>query len=250
MWENINIKKCESFIKSNFHPKGKDTSGTSVENSTKPAITISRAEGAGGLTVASNLAEYLQVNTPSHDVWTVFSQHLVAKVLEEHHLHKHIGNFMKEDHKGMLTNALEELLGLHPSTWTLVEQTNATILRLAQIGNVILVGRGANVVTSELQTVFHVHLVGSLEKRIERAQKVFNLDRKSAVNYIKKKDGGRRRYLRDNFDKDINDPLLYHLIINTDLVRYDEAARLIGDEVIRRFKLDSPQKKQQKMGAL
>jgi cytidylate kinase len=242
MWENINIEKCESFIKSNFHPKSKTTPETTVGTSIKPSITISRAEGAGGLTVASNLAEYLQTHTPSHDVWTVFSQHLVAKVLEEHHLHKQVGNFMKEDHKGMLTNALEELLGLHPSTWTLVEQTNSTILRLAQIGNVILVGRGANIVTSELQTVFHVHLVGSLENRIERAQKVLGLDQKSAINYIKKKDEGRRRYLKDNFGKDINDPLLYHVIINTDLVKFDEAARLIGDEVIRRFKLDSPVK--------
>lgn len=238
MWENISSEKSESFIELHFGPKGKDTSGTS----TKPAITISREEGAGGLTVASNLAEYLQKRVPSHDVWTVFSQHLVAKVLEEHHHHKGIADFMKEDRKGALTDAVEELLGLHPSTWTLVEQTNATILRLAQMGNVILVGRGANVVTSELETVFHVYLVGSLEKRIERAQKTFDLDRKSAVNYIKKKDEGRRRYLKDNFDKDIDDPLLYHVIINTDLVQHDEAARLIGDEVIRRFKLNSPVK--------
>ncbi|MCX5808583.1 MAG: cytidylate kinase-like family protein [Proteobacteria bacterium] len=238
MWENISSEKSESFIKRHFGAKDKDTS----ETSTKPAITISRAEGAGGLTVASNLADYLQTHTPSHEVWTVFSQHLVAKVLEEHHHHKSIGDFMKEGHKAMLIDAVEELLGLHPSTWTLVEQTNATILRLAQMGNVILVGRGANVVTSELQTVFHVHLVGSLEKRIERAQKVFGLNLKSAINYIKKKDKGRRRYLKDNFDKDIDDPLLYHLIINTDLVQYDEAARLIGDEVIRRFKLASPVK--------
>ncbi|MCX5817695.1 MAG: cytidylate kinase-like family protein [Proteobacteria bacterium] len=238
MWENISSEKSESFIELHFGPKGKDTS----ETSTKPAITISRAEGAGGLTVASNLADYLQIHTPSHEVWTVFSQHLVAKVLEEHHLHKRIGNFMKEGHKGTLTDAFEEFLGLHPSTWTLVEKTNATILRLAQIGNVILVGRGANVVTSEMQTVFHVRLVGSFEKRIEQAQKVFGLDRKSAINYIKKKDEGRRRYLKDNFDKNIDDPLLYHITINTDLVQYDEAARLIGDEVIRRFKLGSPLK--------
>ena len=61
-------------------------------------------------------------------------------------------------------------------------------------------------------------------------------------NYIKKKDKARRRYLKDNFDKDIDDPLLYHVTINTDLVQHDEAARLIGDEVIRRFKLGSPVK--------
>jgi cytidylate kinase len=234
MWKNISSEKTKSFIEHHFGKKDKDTSLIP----SKPAITISRQEGAGGLTVASNLANFLETHSASHEVWTVFSQHLVAKVLEDHNYHTGIGDFMKEGHKGSLRDAFEEFLGLHPNTWTLVEQTNATILRLAQIGNVILVGRGANVVTSELENVFHVHLMGSLEKRIERAQKVFNLDQKEATKYIKQKDKSRRRYLKDNFDKDMDDPLLYHIVINTDLVQYDEAARLIGDEVIARFKLD------------
>jgi cytidylate kinase len=242
MWESISSKKSRSFIERHFGPKDKDTS----EISAKPAVTISRLEGAGGLTIASNLSNYLETHTPSREEWTVFSQHLVGKVLEEHRLDNRVADFMKEDHKGLLTDAFEEFLGLHPSTWTLVQRTNATILRLAQIGNVILVGRGANVVTSGLENVFHVHLVGSFEKRVEQAQKVFSLDRKSAINYIKKKDAARKRYLKDNFDKDINDPLLYHIIINTDLVRHDEAARLIGNEVIARFKLDNQMKATEK----
>ncbi len=234
MWENISSEKTRSFIERHFGTKGKDTSGISA----KPAITLSRQEGAGGLEVASNLASYLETHTASHEAWTVFSQHLVAKVLEDHDYHKGIGDFMKEGHKGSLTDAFEEFLGLHPNTWTLVEKTNATIFRLAQIGNVILVGRGANIVTGELQNVFHVHTVGSLENRIERAQKVFNLDQKAATKYIKQKDKSRKRYVKDNFDKDMDDPLLYHVVINTDLVKYDEAARIIGNEVIVRFKLD------------
>ncbi len=238
MWKNISAEKSESFIERHFGLKGKDIYGTHA----KPTVTISRLEGAGGLTVASNLSEYLQTHTASHEEWTVFSQRLVAKVLEDHRQRKDIAAFAKEDHKGSLTDALEEFLGLHPSSWTLVEQTNATILRLAQIGNVILVGRGANIVTRELQTAFHVYLVGSFEKRIEQAQKVFNLSRKDAINYIKKKDAARRRYLKDNFDQDINDPLNYHIVINTDLVSHEEAARLIGNEVIARFKLDIPTK--------
>jgi cytidylate kinase len=239
MWENISSEKSRSFIERHFGQKDKDK----TETSGKPSITISREEGAGGLTVASNLANYLETHTASHEVWTVFSQHLVAKVLEEHNHDQRIGDFMKEDHKGLLTDAFEEFLGLHPSTWTLVRQTNTTILRLAQIGNVILVGRGANIVTSELENVFHVRLVAPFEKRIEQAQKVFNLDRKSAINYIKKKDAARRRYVKDNFDKDIDDPLLYHIVINTDLVRHDEAAGLIGDEMIKRFELGIPVKR-------
>jgi cytidylate kinase len=237
MWQNVSVEKSKAFIMSHFGPKEKDTSGF-----VRPAVTISRQEGAGGLTVASNLADYLKTNTASHGEWTVFSQRIVAKVLEEFHHQKGIGDFMKEGHKGFLIDAIEELLGLHPSSWTLVEQANTTILQLAQIGNVILVGRGGNIVTSKLPTAFHVHLVGSLEKRVKQAQKVFGLDPKEAVNYVKKKDEARRRYLKENFDKDINDPLLYHVVINTDLVSHEEAARLIGNEVIARFKLNSPLK--------
>lgn len=239
MWKNIGSTQSESFIERHFGKK----SDLTLRDFTKPVITVSRSEGAGGHTVASDLAEYLEIHVPSHDPWTVFDRNLVEKVLEEHKLHKHVADFMKEGHKGTVTDAFEEFIGLHPSAWTLLEKTNATILNLALVGNVILVGRGANVVTGELPNVFHVRLVGSLEKRIEQVQKVYNLDRKSAVNFIKKEDEGRRRYLKDNFDKDIDDPLLYHIVVNTDLVLHKEAARLIGDEVIKRFKLNNPVKK-------
>jgi cytidylate kinase len=87
-----------------------------------------------------------------------------------------------------------------------------------------------------------VRLVGSFERRVERAREVFGYDLKTATNYIKKKDQGRKRYLKDNFDADIDDALLYDIVINTDRVRYEEAARIIGDEVIRRFDLATPAK--------
>jgi len=40
--------------------------------------------------------------------------------------------------------------------------------------------------------------------------------------------------LKRHFDKDINDPLLYHLVINTDWVALEDAARLIADLVLNR----------------
>ena len=207
----------------------------------KPAITLSRSEGSGGLTVSSELAKYLQEKTTSHEEWTVFDQMLVAKVLEVFNLNG-VSQFMKEDHKGTVTDAFEEFIGLHPSAWSLVERTNATILRLAQIGNCILVGRGGNIVTKDIPNVFHVRLVGSFEKRVEQAIRVFGYDQKTAANYIKKKDQGRKRYIKDHFDADIEDPLLYHIVINTDYVTYEEAAHMIGREVIKRYKLDAPAK--------
>ncbi len=234
MWKNIGFERCRSFINCQLRP-GMRGGGDSL---VKPTITISRMTGSGGRTVATTLAEYLQTKVPGHAPWTVFDRKLVERALEDHHLSKRIAEFMPENHKFMLTDIFEELLGLHPSSWTLVHQTAETILHLAQLGYVILVGRGANVVTRKLENVFHVRLVGSVEKRTERVQQVYDLDRGTALEFIHREDKGRRRYLKEHFDEDIDDPLLYHLVINTDRIGYKDAARLIGDEVIRRFQLD------------
>ena len=167
MWKNISLEKCVSFLEAQFLLKSRPKS---IVGPARPAITISRMTGAGGHTVASNLADYLHMHVPGHGEWTVFDQNLVEKVLEDHHIQKHIADFMQEEHKSMIEDSVEEWMGLHPSFWTLVQQTNATILRLAQIGNVILVGRGATVIASKLKNAFHVRLVGSLETRIERVE--------------------------------------------------------------------------------
>ena len=41
----------------------------------------------------------------------------------------------------------------------LVHKTAKTILQLAEMGNVIIIGRGANVVTAHMNNIFHVRLV-------------------------------------------------------------------------------------------
>ena len=64
---------------------------------------------------------------------------------------------MTEDAQLLPVEAIvEEVLGLHPSGWTLVQHATQTILRLAGLGRAILVGRGANIITARLPNVFHV----------------------------------------------------------------------------------------------
>jgi hypothetical protein len=53
-----------------------------------------------------------------------------------------------------------------------------------------------------------------------------------AHKFCLSQDRGRERYHKKYFNADINDPLLYHLIINTGLVNFDDAAKLIGDAVL------------------
>jgi len=141
---------------------------------------------------------------------------------------------MPEDRLSEMENIIEELFGLHPPTETLVRLTADTILHLAELGNVILIGRGANIITSRLDWVFHVRLVASLERRIEHVQQFNHLDKGAALEFIRREDGGRERYLKKYFHEDITNPLLYHLVINTDLISYAEAAQIIGQAVMSR----------------
>jgi cytidylate kinase len=168
----------------------------------------------------------------------VFDKNLVEQVLEDHHLPKRLAQFMPEDRVSHMEDFMAELLGLRPSTWTLVHQTTETVLRLADLGHVILVGRGATVITRKLPQAFHVRLVGSLARRIARVQEYLHLDAKAAAEYVQKLEEGRIRYLRTHFHQNIDDPLLYHLIINTDEVPLDEATWLIGEAVIARIRAE------------
>ncbi len=199
------------------------------------AVTISRQTGSGAWRVARCLAELLDRRVPDPELkWTVFDKELVEKVLADHHLPQKLAEFMPEDRVSMLEDMMTELLGLHPPSWTLFHATVETILKLAELGHVILIGHGANVVTAKLPHVFHVRLVGTLERRIERVMADRGLDRKQAREFIEKEDRGRARYLREHFKAEIDDPLLYDLILNTDRISPEQAAALIAEAAVSR----------------
>ena len=227
----ICTEKCFSFINSQAQPP---PAGAGGQTPAKLAVTLSRETGSGALIVAERLADILQARAPVEGrPWTVFDRNLVERVLEDHHLPAKLARFMPEDRVSAIEDMMQELLGLHPSSWDLIHQTTETILKLAELGNVILVGRGSTVITAKLKHVFHVRLVGSLERRVERVEEHLKLSHRDAVAFVDREDKGRRRYLREHFHVDLSDPLLYHLVINTDRISCEDAAQIISDSVLR-----------------
>jgi CMP/dCMP kinase len=196
----------------------------------QPSITISRESGAGATTVAHLVAE--QLNTiikpaATEAAWTVFDKNLAKEVLVEHRLSPDLEKFMIEDARLPVESIVEELLGLHPNSWWLAQQTTKTILRLASMGRVVMVGRGAEVITQLLPYVFHVRLVAPLSKRISQAAEFYELSPNEAAMKVADEDHARSRYLRRYFDADCNNPLLYHLVVNTAKTGFDGAAETI-----------------------
>jgi hypothetical protein len=228
------LDRALTFISCHLQPAGKGQVSREDE-APRRAVTISRQAGSGAHAVAEILAPLLQAHTPKEaPPWTIFDRNLVDKVVQEHNLPERVARFMPEDRTSEIADTMEELFGLHPPSWLLVRKITETILHLTELGNVILIGRGAAVVTANLGHVFHVRLVSALEKRVQRIQELNHLSKEAALRFVQQEDRGRERYLKKYFKTDVDDPLLYDLVINTDRISHDQAARLIAEAVLKR----------------
>jgi cytidylate kinase len=201
-----------------------------------PCITISRESGAGSGIVCEKLKEILSLHqNEEFGEWAVFDKNLIEKVIADHNLPDQLAQLMTHENYNSMNNIISEMLGLQPSARTLMHKTAQTILQLAYTGNVIIVGRGSNLITAKLKNTFHVRLVSPLEDRIRRIEKFYDIDRKKAQEFIKDEDIGRKEFVRKNFLKNNEDPLLYHMMLNTHLMTHEEAAQVIADAVMRKF---------------
>lgn len=213
-----------------------------VKREVYPCITVSRQTGAGSKPVCEKLIQIMDdYSEPEGVKWAYFDRNLIEKVLEDHNLPKQISEFMHEGKYKHLNAVVYELLGLKPSEWTIVQKTTDTILQLARMGNVVIVGRGANIITSKLKNTFHVRLIASLEKRVEHIKSLMNMSEKEALNYIKKEDENRKQFIKSYFHADVDDPLLYHMTVNTDLLTHKGTSYLVAEAVVLKFSHLFPQ---------
>jgi len=210
----------------------------------KPAITISRQAGAGALTVANLVAQQLDLDCQGDPPcpWAVFDRNLVTKILEDHNLSTEMEQFMPEDTRFPLTEALESLLGLHPSSWMLRKHAKDTIRKLAAIGNVLLVGRGAAIITALFPRVLHVRLIAPIPFRVRNFAEFHRITAEKATRLVQETDEARRRYVQSYLGADPSDPLHYHLVINTERVGFQRAARIISGALMDRITRNDQQK--------
>ncbi len=227
---NASLDRCLSFINSQSAPTKRVVTPVGLRR----AVTISRQAGCGAVHIAEKLAAHLQQNAPPPNApWTIFDRNLMDQVLADHNLPAYLAKTLPEDRMSALEDMIAELVGARPAVQKLVLQTAETVLKFADLGGVVIIGRGGNIITSKLSHVLHVRLVAPLDDRIER---ICRDDKKSpaeARKFCIEEEQSRARYLKTYFNADINDPLGYHLTINTSLVGYENTAKLIGDAVLR-----------------
>jgi len=203
-----------------------ETEKTTARN-TKPFITISREAGAGGFDFPGRLLD--RINSSSGDeVWGLFDKNILEKVIDDNELPKELARYMPERKIPEMQTVIEQLFGLHPSEHKLIHKITLTIYHLAYHGNIILVGRGANIITSGLKHGLHLRLIEPFEKRVAHACEYFNLDKAEAKKFIEAEDKGRREYIKKYYSKNIEDGSLYSIIINFGRTDRDGVIRILS----------------------
>ena len=86
---------------------------------------------------------------------------------------------------------------------------------LAHEGNVLIVGRGGQILLKHYPGALHVQTVAPLAKRIEVVVSRYGLSEREAQQRVRASDRARFDYLRRYHDVNWLDATLYHLVLNT-----------------------------------
>jgi len=100
---------------------------------------------------------------------------------------------------------------------------------MANEGGYVLLGRGAQLVLGGHSKVFHVLLVAEYEDRVKFMVDRYHLSDDEAKKIIKEKENERAAVASNIFGAEIDDPKLYHMVMNTSRVPFDWAVESVGD---------------------
>ena len=125
-----------------------------------------------------------------------------------------------------------ELSGDKPSTSEVddkafLEATTRVVHDLYSNGDVVIIGRGANVILANTPGVVHVGLLAPIEMRVETMMQREHLDRDEAEVYVRELDEAWASYFRKFFKTSPTDPARYHMMLNMEKLTAKTAAAAI-----------------------
>ena len=103
----------------------------------------------------------------------------------------------------------------------------AAVLEAALRGRVLLMGRWSTIFLRGIRHALRIRVCAPGEIRAARVMQRFGVDRDEAARRIAAYDAGVRARMRQAFDLDWTDPLLYDLVINTESVTLESGVRQV-----------------------
>lgn len=195
----------------------------------RPTITISREFGCEAYPMAERLKEMLEKK--SGEPWVLMDKGLLEEVARRHDLLE--GSL---ERLGEKVRFLDEMLSTFTPRWKSEKDYFRLLCRqivsLAETGNVIIVGRGAAIVTQPMKNCHHFRLFASQDFKVRSIARRLEITREDAGILVVKKQQQRDKFLRDFLDRDARDLSVYNLVFNNDKNTHDKIARTIMEYVL------------------
>ena len=118
---------------------------------------------------------------------------------------------------------------------TLAEAVRRVIESLAAAGGYVILGRGAQCALADRGDALHVSLVGTLEDRARRVAEWQHIDEHEASHRCRDIDAERAGYVKRYYGRDIRDPELYDVVVNTSRMSLGDAAAVAVATAGQRF---------------
>lgn len=180
-------------------------------------LTVSRQWGSGGTNIASLVAQELGFELYDKEILNQVAERLGADPRQiEHH-----------DERGpdLVGGIILQLLEGKRPTETMYLRTLIKVMRqIAKQGHAVIVGRGGSYILPES---YRVRIMAPEPVRVARISELHKLEEKAARRAILEIDRQRTNFVRAHFGCDINNPLGYDLVINTEHCSIEHAAQLI-----------------------
>ena len=209
-------------------------------------ITISRQYGSGGEKIAHKVAESLGYDYVDKELIATIAQEINTEVSEisrfdeqgQHPIVHFLRKYLIGEYHVIpawptyyWSDELEERLvrevKISPSNVSCRKLFESAIKKLGERGNVVIVGRGAEVILAECANVLSVRIIAPLEYRLQKVMQEQSLERDDALKLLKQTDTQRARYIRQNYDVGWDKPELYQLILDTSKISEKFATDII-----------------------
>lgn len=197
-------------------------------------ITISREFGSGGREIAKRLSDELGFTYYDSEIITLLSN---STGLKEEYLRNisEKGIYPYPFQFGKTFSMMSSLQNVQNSV--LIEQQKI-IKEIAEKGNCIIVGRGADTILKEYHP-FKIFVYANLESKVERcmakAPKEENLSEGELIKKIEKVDKNRRNYNSIISNREWGKKENYDLCINTSNIEIKKIVKPLGDYIRHYF---------------
>jgi cytidylate kinase-like protein len=194
-------------------------------------VTLSREYGAGGSQLGLLLGSALAWPVLDRDLAERLAKRLRCKSADVEEHHERAPRFLERIAAAFTVvpsdaPILPEL-SRAPNPDTLFEATRAVLLEAVRTPPLIVIGHGANCLLSDRRDVLRVRVAAPYPVRVRRVARRTGQSVDEAGVDVRQRDADRRQYLERYYQKEVNDPCLYDLQINTATITLDVAAQMV-----------------------